>query len=216
MELADADLATVGRAIGDANRARFLLALLGGQELSAGELASRAGTSSSLASAHLTKLLDAGLITAVKQGRNRHYSLANPQVARCVEGLLTIAPHRPASGLTEVNAGQALRRARTCYDHLAGRLGVRVTHALIDTGALAPADSITHTRRRPGDRLSSQLPEHRYTLSPQAPQTLASRGVPAGQLSENGSSRRPLLRPSPGPGPARRLRPNDLGSSATI
>ena len=127
--LADADLAAVGRALGDPHRARFVLALLSGEELSAGELARRAGISSSLASAHLSKLLEGGLVSAQRCGRNRHYRLAGGDVARAVESLLTIAPHRPAGGFTEAGAGQALRRARTCYDHLAGRLGVELLDA---------------------------------------------------------------------------------------
>lgn len=128
--LADADLAGIGKTLGDAHRARFLLALMGGEELSAGELAARSGASSSLASAHLSKLLGAGLIVARKRGRRRYYRLAGPQVSQALETLLTIAPPRKAQGLRDVNRGKAIRRARTCYDHLAGQLGVELTEAL--------------------------------------------------------------------------------------
>lgn len=87
------------------------------------------------------------------------------------------------------------RAARTCYDHLAGRLGVQITQALIDAGGLAAGDGIADTRRRPGDRLSSQLPEHPYALGPDATHVFPSLGVPAERLTENDrSSRRPLLR----------------------
>jgi DNA-binding transcriptional ArsR family regulator len=126
----DADLTLIGRMLGDDHRAQFLLALIGGQELPAGELAARSGASSSLASAHLAKLLDAGLVSVARRGRQRHYRLAGPQVARAIEGLLAIAPARPARGLRDSSRGQAIRRARTCYDHLAGRLGVTLTDAL--------------------------------------------------------------------------------------
>src|SRR6202012_5968236 len=115
MMLADADLASIGRARGDAHGARFVLALIGGEELPAGELAARAGTSSSLTSAHLAKLLESGLVTARAQGRQRYYKIASTQIAESIEALLAIAPHRDAVGLTELARGKALRRARTCY-----------------------------------------------------------------------------------------------------
>jgi DNA-binding transcriptional ArsR family regulator len=128
--LADADLANVAGLIGDPHRAGFLLALTGGGELPAGELADRTGASSSLASGHLAKLLAGGLVTAERRGRRRYYRLAGPDVAHAIEGLLAIAPHRPAGNLRESTQGEAIRRARTCYDHLAGRLGVALTEAL--------------------------------------------------------------------------------------
>jgi DNA-binding transcriptional ArsR family regulator len=128
--LADADLATIGGLIGDRRRAGILLALMSGQELPAHQLAARVGASSSLASSHLSKLLDGGLITAQPRGRERHYRIASQQVAQALEGLIAIAPTRPARTLHESNRGQAIRRARTCYDHLAGELGVGLTQAL--------------------------------------------------------------------------------------
>ncbi len=128
--LADADLAAVGRMLGDGHRAEFLLALLGGDELSAGELASRSGASSSLASAHLSKLLQAGMLSVRRDGRQRYYRIDNPQLAQAIEALLAIAPPRRARALRESKHGQAIQRARTCYDHLAGELGVALTDAL--------------------------------------------------------------------------------------
>jgi DNA-binding transcriptional ArsR family regulator len=127
---ADADLATVGRMLGDGHRARFLLALLGGEELTAGELARRSGASSSLASSHLSKLLDAGLVSVRQDGRRRRYRLPGDEVARALEALLAIAPTRPASGLRDSVRGDAIKRARTCYDHLAGRLGIGLVDAM--------------------------------------------------------------------------------------
>ena len=127
--MADADLASIGKALADGHRARFVLALLGGEELPAGELAARAGTSSSLTSAHLARLLESGLVTARAQGRQRFYKIASAQIAESIEALLAIAPGRDAIGLTEVTRGKALQRARTCYDHLAGRLGVALADA---------------------------------------------------------------------------------------
>jgi DNA-binding transcriptional ArsR family regulator len=137
--LADADLAAIGRALGDEHRARFLLALLGGEELSAGELRARSGASSSLASAHLAKLLDAGLVSATRQGRHRYYRLSTPEIAGAIETLLALAPERPARGLSESARGEAIRRARTCYDHLAGRLGVELADAFEQGGVISPS-----------------------------------------------------------------------------
>src|ERR1700678_29109 len=97
--LADADLAAVAALMGDANRARMLLALLGGDELPARELAARAGASSSLASAHLRRLTDGGLVVVEARGRNRYYRLADRHVAEAIEGLLAIAPERRARTL---------------------------------------------------------------------------------------------------------------------
>jgi DNA-binding transcriptional ArsR family regulator len=139
--LADADLAAVGRTLGDAHRARFVLALLGGQELAAGELAARAAISSSLASAHLAKLLESGLVSVRQHGRQRYYRLAGPEIAQAVEALLTLAPQAAASGLTEVTRGKALRRARTCYDHLAGQLGVALADAFEQDKVVTPTES---------------------------------------------------------------------------
>jgi DNA-binding transcriptional ArsR family regulator len=149
--LADADLAKVAGLIGDPHRASFLLALIGGGECSAGELADRAGASSSLASGHLAKLLDGGLVLAERRGRRRYYRLAGPEVARAIEGLLAIAPERRAASLRESTRGEAIRRARTCYDHLAGRLGVALTDSLGAQGVVCVADdgwSLTDTGRR--------------------------------------------------------------------
>jgi DNA-binding transcriptional ArsR family regulator len=137
---ADADLATVGRMLGDGHRARFLLALLGGEELTAGELARRSGASSSLASSHLSKLLDAGLVGVRQDGRRRRYRLAGDEVARALEALLAIAPTRDASGLRESVRGEAIKRARTCYDHLAGRLGIGLVDAMESERLLDPRD----------------------------------------------------------------------------
>jgi DNA-binding transcriptional ArsR family regulator len=128
--LADADLATVAALMGDARRASMLLALLGGEELAAHELAARADATSSLASAHLAKLMDGGLLLAERRGRNRYYRLADRQIAEAIEALLTIAPQRRARGLQEAYRGETMRHARTCYDHLAGELGVALTDSL--------------------------------------------------------------------------------------
>jgi DNA-binding transcriptional ArsR family regulator len=128
--LADADLAAIAALMGDAKRASMLLALLGGEELPARELAARAGASSSLASSHLAKLIDGGLLLAERRGRNRYYRLADRHIAEAIEAILAIAPQQRARSLRESSRGEAIRHARTCYDHLAGELGVALTDSL--------------------------------------------------------------------------------------
>lgn len=138
--LADADLAAVAALMGDGNRASILLALLGGEELPARELAARADASSSLASAHLRKLTDGGLLVAERRGRGRYYRLTDGHVADAIEALLAIAPQRRARSLRESNRGEAIRHARTCYDHLAGELGVALTDSLEHHGLIGAHD----------------------------------------------------------------------------
>jgi DNA-binding transcriptional ArsR family regulator len=126
---ADSDLAAVAELM-TGHRARLLLALMDGRPLAAGDLAKRSGISPSLASSHLSLLLDGGLVTVEQLGRQRSYQLASPEVARVIETMLAVAPARRASNLSEVNRGNAIRRARTCYDHLAGTVGVALTDSL--------------------------------------------------------------------------------------
>jgi DNA-binding transcriptional ArsR family regulator len=130
--IADADIAVVGAALADRSRAGMLLALLGGEAIAAGELARIAGRSRSGASAHLRTLRNAGLVVAEDVGRKRFFRLANSEIADALELLARVAPLRPARTLRQSDAAQALKRARTCYDHLAGELGVAVTEALVE------------------------------------------------------------------------------------
>jgi DNA-binding transcriptional ArsR family regulator len=138
--IADADIARVGAALADETRVAMLLALLGGEALSAGELARVAGRSPSGASSHLRRLREAGLITAEDIGRNRFFRLGSPDLAEALEALACVAPPRAVRGLRQAQAVGALRRARTCYDHLAGELGVAVTDALVKQGLLVRGD----------------------------------------------------------------------------
>jgi len=132
-------IATVAALIGDTGRAAMLTALVGGRALPAGELAAAAGMSPPAASAHLAKLTDGGLLTVEREGRHRYYRLAGPGVAAILESLASLAgqPIRPEAVRTP--KARALRHARTCYDHLAGELGVAVAAALEGRGLLAPA-----------------------------------------------------------------------------
>jgi len=133
---ADVDIACIATVIGDRARAAMLSALHEGAPLPGGELARRAGIGSSTASEHLARLVGAGLVRAERRGRHRFYSLAGDEVARAWEALAVIAPPKEVRTLRAAAVGAALVEARTCYDHLAGRLGVAVTEALVAAGAL--------------------------------------------------------------------------------
>jgi DNA-binding transcriptional ArsR family regulator len=146
------DVAGVARAIGHPARAAMLAALLGGQWLPAGELARRAGVTPSTASDHLSLLVRQGIITPRRSGRHRYYALSGPDVAAALEGLARIPGaqpersdglHDPAGSVTSnrsIAPGlRALHFARTCYDHLAGRLGVLLTDAMLERDLIAPA-----------------------------------------------------------------------------
>jgi DNA-binding transcriptional ArsR family regulator len=135
-----ADIASVGALLADDARAAILLTLLGGEPVPAGELARRAGVSPSGASAHLKRLREGGLITQTSVGRHRYFRLASPELADALESLARVAPIRPVSSFRESEGTRALKRARTCYDHLAGELGVAVADALVARGVLARAD----------------------------------------------------------------------------
>jgi len=137
---ADADVAAAASLLADPTRAAFLLSLSEVDGLPATELASRARVPASTASGHLAKLVGAGLVVVERQGRHRYFRLADPAVARALEALAVIAPERPAGSLREATVGEAVREARTCYDHLAGRLGVAVADALVRDGVLQARD----------------------------------------------------------------------------
>jgi DNA-binding transcriptional ArsR family regulator len=126
----DVDLAFVARLIGEPARAAMLEALVDEPELSAGDLAARAGIAASTARGHLAALLDANLVSMTKRGRQRRFRLAGPPVAEALEALARVAPPRPVRTLRDAVLGEAVRAGRTCYDHLAGRLGVGLTETL--------------------------------------------------------------------------------------
>jgi DNA-binding transcriptional ArsR family regulator len=128
--IADADISAPAALMGDPTRAAFLTALAAGTALPASELAQRAGVGASTASIQLGKLVDGGLLEVERTGRHRYYRLADPTVASAIESLAVLAPHRPASSLKEARVGSELQAARTCYDHLAGALGVSLLDGL--------------------------------------------------------------------------------------
>jgi DNA-binding transcriptional ArsR family regulator len=133
--VAAANMVEVAALVGDTARATMLAALMGGQALTASELASLAGISPSTASEHLVKMVAARLLSMTRQGRFRYYRIASPLVARMLESIIAVAAievpprYRPRSMQDD-----ALRFARTCYDHLAGQLGVAIADALVARG----------------------------------------------------------------------------------
>jgi len=127
----NADLASVGALLAEPARAKVLLALGDGRSLPASVLASEAGVSPPTASHHLARLVDGGLLTVASRGRHRYYALAGPQVAELLEAVARVAPVQPVASLRDGTRAHALRYARHCYDHLAGRLGVAVSEALV-------------------------------------------------------------------------------------
>ena len=124
------DIARLGSLIGDPARANMLTALMSGRALTASELAAEAGVTVQTASSHLKKLEGATLLVQRRQGRHRYFALADDEVGALLEGMMGLAAKR---GLTRTRTGPndpALRRARVCYDHLAGEMGVALYDAL--------------------------------------------------------------------------------------
>ncbi|QVQ51209.1 winged helix-turn-helix transcriptional regulator [Spiractinospora alimapuensis] len=130
-----ADLASL---VADRTRASVCTALLDGRAWTSGELARYAGVAPSTMSEHVTRLIAGGLLVEERQGRHRYVRLAGHETAELLERLGCVAgpAPEPVGGLRRVRANEALRRGRTCYDHLAGRLGVTLTDALNRTGLL--------------------------------------------------------------------------------
>jgi DNA-binding transcriptional ArsR family regulator len=125
-------IAEVGALMGDPTRANMLTALMDGRAWTAGELAFIARVSPQTASGHLAKLTGGGMLAVAKQGRHRYYRLASPEVARLLEVAGSVAANGPPRHRPPSRIDDALRRARTCYDHLAGQLGVAFADALVE------------------------------------------------------------------------------------
>ncbi|MFH0517147.1 ArsR/SmtB family transcription factor [Streptomyces sp. M41] len=202
-------LARFAGLIADETRAACLLALLDGRAWTAGELARHAEVAASTLSEHLGKLVAGGLLTEERQGRHRYVRLAGAPVAQLMEDLAAqVTPGATARprGLRQSSAGSAMARGRTCYDHLAGRLGIAVTDALTargllrqDTGfALTDAglgwfDStgigLDRTGRRPLARSCLDWTERRPHLAGVAGAALCRHALDAGWCVRIGSER---------------------------
>lgn len=132
-------LSEIGALVGDPGRANILSALIDGRALTATELAWTAGVAPATASEHLTKLVTGGLLSVSRQGRHRYFRLASVETARMLEAMMVIANRgepKDAPRRATPRIDPALREARTCYDHLAGRLGVGIADAMVCRGLI--------------------------------------------------------------------------------
>ncbi|MHA3022741.1 ArsR/SmtB family transcription factor [Mycobacterium sp. BMJ-28] len=178
----DADIAGVAALLADPARCKVLLALDDGRALPASVLATEAGIARSTASGHLAKLTDAGLLAVQTHGRHRYYRLAGPDVAALLEHLGRLAAPQPVRSLREGTRAARLRSARTCYDHLAGRLGVAVMGSLLEHNVLTGGDGHYRPQRDRHDGLSKPGHDVEYRISADGRAFLAGIGIeiPAG------------------------------------
>ncbi|GEK02482.1 ArsR/SmtB family transcription factor [Streptomyces sp. NPDC003388] len=211
-----AGLAAFASLVADETRAACLLALLDGRAWTAGELARHAGVAPSTLSEHLGKLVAGGLLVQERQGRHRYVRLADARAAQLVEDLAAQVAPAPAARprtLRESSAGSAMARGRTCYDHLAGRLGIAITDALTgrgllrqDTGfALTDAGlrwfgtagiTLDRAARRPLARACLDWTERRPHLAGSAGAALCRHALDAGWCVRIGSERAVRVTPS--------------------
>ncbi len=142
------DIAQIGSLIGDPARANMLTALMGGKALTATELAAAGGITLQTASTHLAKLEAGGLLAQRKQGRHRYFALADDAVGKLLESIMGFAAGRGHLRHQPGPKEPALRKARICYDHLAGDYGVRMLDSLITSGAIdAIGDGLVVTEK---------------------------------------------------------------------
>jgi len=140
-------IAPIAALAGDPARANMLAALMSGKALTASELANEAGITAQTASSHLAKLEAGGLIGAVKQGRHRYFRLADPDVAEMLEKMMGVAARAGHLRTRPGPSDPAIRKARVCYDHLAGELGVMLLDGLVKQRYVAGGDEPTLTKR---------------------------------------------------------------------
>lgn len=133
-------IAEAASLIGDPGRANMLAALMDGRALTATELALSAGIAASTASGHLAKLLEGKLVDVTSTGRHRYYRLGSPTVARVLEELMTLSIDGPPRFRPRSRCDEAMARARTCYDHLAGRLAVGIADNFVRRGFIELSD----------------------------------------------------------------------------
>ena len=203
--------------LADRTRASFCLALLDGRAWTGGELARHAGVARSTASEHLDRLVSAGLVVQEHQGRHRYVRLAGAQTAELIETLSAHAPAATAAprSLRAASAGAAMARARTCYDHLAGTLGVGLADAMTERGLLRREDcwlvtpgglawltdlgvDLDHARslRRPFARPCLDWTERRPHLAGAAAAAICQRLFAARWIERIGSGRAVRLTPA--------------------
>jgi DNA-binding transcriptional ArsR family regulator len=159
-------IAEIAALLGDPARATMVSALLDGGALTASDLAAAARITPQTASTHLAKLTEAGLLSAVRTGRHRHFRLASPAVGDMIDGIVAVALEKRPRYRPLSRQARALSAARICYDHLAGRLSVEITDALVAREYVVPdgeAAEITRAGTRFLTRFGIQLPAGRST-----------------------------------------------------
>ncbi|MDQ2835093.1 MAG: ArsR family transcriptional regulator [Acidobacteriota bacterium] len=151
------DIAEVGSLIGDPVRAAMLAGLMDGRALPAGELAMLGNIAPQTASFHLSKLLEASLVSVERQGRHKYYRISNESIASVLEALAAISRARERADLRtqsrqQSEAKKELRFARSCYKHLAGQLAVTIHHAMLEQGLLLALPSRSYELSEAGQR----------------------------------------------------------------
>jgi DNA-binding transcriptional ArsR family regulator len=198
----DVRTAAVASLVADGARAVMCTVLLDGQYLTAAELARSAGVTAPTAAEHLSSLVAEGLLEVTSQGRHRYFRLAGPEVAAALEALAPFSPALLVRTPRQGSASQALRAGRTCYDHLAGRLGVRPTDLLIrggvitagfgpgDLSPLAPLGlSVPLASSRPVVRPCLDWTERRHHAAGALPGALTRRFLELGWLGQTPGQR---------------------------
>ena len=142
------NVAMIASLVSEPSRAAILTVLLDGRFHTASELAHMAGIKPQTASFHLAKMTEAQVVTVEKQGRHRYFGIQNPEVARVMESLLSIAPPVQIKSFKQASENKAIRLARTCYDHLAGHLGVQIMDSLIEKGLLSEGQDTLHVTEK--------------------------------------------------------------------
>jgi DNA-binding transcriptional ArsR family regulator len=190
-------LAEVAAVLADPSRATMCLTMIDGRAWTVGELATSAGIAPSTASEHVHRLAEAGFVETVRQGRHNYVRLADQRVAELIERLSEHADHQQPRTLRSSLRAQRLAYARTCYDHLAGRLGVALRDGMLRTGlvdaddglVLTPAGrdvlddlGVTIPARRPRLKECLDWTERREHLSGAVPTALLARAVEKGWL----------------------------------
>jgi DNA-binding transcriptional ArsR family regulator len=179
-------MAEVGSLVGEPARAAMLQAMMDGRALTAGELAGTANITPQTASAHLNQLCASGLVSVVQQGRYRYHRLATPQVAQMLESLMLVAAGTltPRTGPRDVS----LRTARTCYDHIAGQLGVGIADSMKQQGLVEIDDDAGMLTASGGEFLV-----HLGIVLDRPPEKRRTRALPLCRLCLDWSERRPHL-----------------------
>jgi DNA-binding transcriptional ArsR family regulator len=186
----DADIARIGALVADPGRAKILLALGDGRALPATVLADEAGVAASTASAHLGKLVKGGMLRVERHGRHRYFRVAGPEVGDLIEALARVSPPAPVRSLKQGSKANAVRFARTCYDHIAGQRGTQVREGMLERELLIGGDGVFDPDSANDDRLAAPGLDVDYRLTPTGIRELKAFGIDFDSLP----ARRPLIK----------------------